>query len=188
MLLQARSSTAEGSVKYKNLFGYGDIWDGSLSYGSDNAAEVSAGLCMPRFKGLVTPVTARAYLLSQDWLKFSSYKERSLGLSLGLFASKHHEVNYSLGWRILTDPSQMSSSTIRRQLGHSLISSLKYTFRVDKRDSYIRPTQGYAFVSISQVGGLVPDSRALRYLRQVCFYTCRCVIPVLVFLLFFIMF
>ncbi|KAH7548337.1 hypothetical protein JRO89_XS14G0104300 [Xanthoceras sorbifolium] len=162
----AKSSTVEGSLKYKNFFGYGDIWDGSLAYGFDRSAEVSAGVYLPRFKGLVTPVTARVSLLFQDLLKFSSYKEQSLGFSLGLFSTKHHDLAYNLAWRTLTDPSQMSSMSVRRQLGHNLLSSLKYTLKFDKRNSTVRPTQGYAFVSTTQVSGLAPDSRSLRFLRQ----------------------
>ncbi|KAK8629633.1 hypothetical protein V6N13_078466 [Hibiscus sabdariffa] len=163
---EAGSSTVEGSLKYKNLFGYGDLWDGSLAYGYDHSTELSAGLYLPRFEGLVTPVTARAYLLSQDWLKFTSYKERSMGLSLGLFSSEHHDVAYNIAWRTLTDPSQVASRSVRRQLGHNLLSSLKYTFKVDRRNSTMRPTRGYAFFSTTQLGGLVPNNRSLRFLRQ----------------------
>ncbi|GAA0142900.1 hypothetical protein LIER_03698 [Lithospermum erythrorhizon] len=68
-------------------------------------------------------MTARVSLLSQDWLKFSSYKEQALGLSLGLLSSENHDLSYSLSWRTLSDPSQMSSRTVRRQLGHSLVSA-----------------------------------------------------------------
>ncbi|KAK9283362.1 hypothetical protein L1049_011604 [Liquidambar formosana] len=60
----------------------------------------------------------------------------------------------------------MSSRSVRRQLGHGLLSSLKYTFKIDRRNSPVRPTRGYAFVSTSQIGGLVPDNRSLRFLRQ----------------------
>lgn len=114
-------------------------------------------------------MTARVFLQSQDWLKFSSYKEQSLGLSLGLFSIRHHDLVYNLAWRTLTDPSHMSSNTVRRQLGHDFLSSLKYTFKFDKRNSPLRPTRGYAFVSTTQIGGLAPDSRCLRFLRQVWF-------------------
>ncbi|KAK9282868.1 hypothetical protein L1049_011093 [Liquidambar formosana] len=76
---EARSWSLEGSLKWKNLLGYGDIWDGSLAYGWDQTSELSAGVALPRFKGLVTPMQARISLLSQDWLKFSSYKEQSVG-------------------------------------------------------------------------------------------------------------
>ncbi|KAF8394881.1 hypothetical protein HHK36_018818 [Tetracentron sinense] len=163
---EARSWSLEGSLKLKNLFGYGDLWDGSWAYGWDQTSEISAGVSLPRFKRLVTPVMARVSLLSQDWLKFSSYKEQLFGLSLGLVSTRHHDLAYNLTWRTLTDSSQMSSRSIRRQLGHSLLSSLKYTFKIDRRDSPLRPTRGYAFVSTSQIGGLAPDSRSLRFLRQ----------------------
>ncbi|KAL7184266.1 hypothetical protein ACSBR2_026424 [Camellia fascicularis] len=163
---EARSWSLEGSLKLKNLFGFGDLWDGSLAYGWDQTSEVSAGVSLPRFKRLATPMLARVTLLSQDWLKFSSYKERALGLSLGLLSSRNHDLAYNLSWRTLTDPSQMASTSIRRQLGHGLLSSLKYTFKIDTRNSHLRPTRGYAFVSTSQISGLVPDYRSLRFLRQ----------------------
>jgi outer membrane protein insertion porin family len=137
-----------------------------LAYGPNQTSEVSAGVFLPRFRGLSTPVLARVSLLSQDWQEFSSYKERSMGLSLGLFSTRHHDLAYNLGWRTLTDPSQMSSRSVRRQLGHSLLSSLKYTFKIDRRNSPVRPIKGYAFVSTTQVGGLAPDHRSLRFLRQ----------------------
>lgn len=167
MLSRARSWSLEGALKFKNLFGYGDLWDGSLAYGWDQTSEVSAGVSLPRFKRLVTPLTARVFLLSQDWLKFSSYKERSLGLSLGLMSLRNHDLAYNLSWRTLTDPSQLASRSVRRQLGHGLLSSLKYTFKIDRRNSPVRPTRGYAFVSTSHLGGLTPDSRSLRFFRQV---------------------
>ncbi|KAI3778039.1 hypothetical protein L2E82_07010 [Cichorium intybus] len=163
---EARSWSLEGSLKLKNLFGYGDLWDGSLSYGWDQTSEVSAGVSLPRFMRLFTPVMARVSLLSQDWLKFSSYKEQALGLSLGLLSTKNHDLAYNLSWRTLTDPSQMASESIRRQLGHGLLSHLKYTFKIDKRNSPLRPTRGFAFVSSSQLGGIFPDYRSLRFVRQ----------------------
>ncbi|KAL0317047.1 UNVERIFIED_CONTAM: hypothetical protein Sangu_2119000 [Sesamum angustifolium] len=163
---EARSWSLEGSLKLKNLFGYGDLWDGSVAYGWGQTSEVSTGFSIPRFKGISTPLSARISLLSQDWLKFSSYKEQALGLSLGLLSTGNHDLSYNLSWRTLTDPSQMSSHTVRRQLGHSLLSALKYGFRIDQRDSPMRPTRGHAFVSTTQIGGLFPDLRSLRFIRQ----------------------
>ncbi|XP_022733568.1 uncharacterized protein LOC111287342 [Durio zibethinus] len=172
---EAKSSSVEGSIKYKNLLGYGDLWDGSIAYGFDHSAEVSAGVYLPRLKALVAPMTARAYLLTQDWLNFSSYKERSIGLSLGLFSNRYHNLDYHLALRNLADPSQMSSSSVRRQLRHNLLSSLKYTLKIDRRNSLVRPTRGYAFVSKTQIGGLAPDSHSLRFLRQE--FDLQCAIP-----------
>lgn len=161
----------EGALKLKNLFGYGDIWDGSLAYGWGQSSEVSAGVFLPRFKGIPTPLSARIFLSSEDWLKFSSYKERALGCSLGLLSVGKHDLSWNLSWRTLTDPSRMASHDVRRQLGHSLVSALKYTFKLDRRDSPMRPTKGYAFVSTTQIGGLFPDIRSLRFIRQVFCYS-----------------
>ncbi|XP_072997881.1 uncharacterized protein [Typha latifolia] len=163
---ESRAWTLEGSLKLKNLLGYADIWDASGAYGWDQASEISAGISLPRFKAIPTPLMARVSLLSQDWLKFSSYKESLMGLSFGLLSTTHHDLIYNLTWRTLTDPSRMSSKSIRRQLGHNLLSSIKYTYKIDRRDSHLRPTRGYAFLSSSHVGGLGPDSRSLRFFRQ----------------------
>ncbi|CAI9774918.1 unnamed protein product [Fraxinus pennsylvanica] len=163
---EARSWSLEGSVKLKNLFGYGDLWDTSVTYGWGQASEVSAGLSVPKLRAFSTPLTARISLLSRDLLKFSSYKERAFGMSLGLVSSGNHNLSYDLSLCTLSDPSQMSSPTVRRQLGQGLLSALKYTFKIDQRDSPLRPTRGHAFVSNTQIGGLVPDFRSLRFIRQ----------------------
>ncbi|KAG6479442.1 hypothetical protein ZIOFF_062908 [Zingiber officinale] len=160
------SWSLEGSLKLKNLLGYGDIWDASGAYGFDQTSEISVGVALPRFKAISTPITTRISLLSQDWLKFSSYKEHLLGLSVGLISTKKHDLAYSLTWRNLLDPSRMSSKAIRSQLGHSLLSSIKYTYKIDHRDSNVRPTRGYAFQSSSHIAGLGPDSKLLRFFRQ----------------------
>jgi len=171
---QARTWSLEGSLKLKNPVGYADIWDLSGSYGWDQTTELSAGLSLPRFKALPTPLSARISLFSQDWLKFSSYKERLLGVSFGLLSTKNHDLAYNLTWRHLTDPSHMASKSVRRHLGHSLLSSIKYTYKLDHRDSQMRPTKGHAFLSTTQVGGLGPDSKSLRFIRQVRFFCFSC--------------
>ncbi|ONK61829.1 uncharacterized protein A4U43_C08F34020 [Asparagus officinalis] len=163
---EAKTWSLEGSLKLKNPFGYADIWDLSGSYGWDQTTEVSAGVSLPRFKAIPTPLSARVSLLSQDWLKFSSYKEHLLGVSFGLLSTRNHDLAYSLTWRHLTDPLRMASKSTRRQLGHSLLSSIKYTYKLDRRDSQMRPTKGYAFLTSTQVSGLGPDSKALRFIRQ----------------------
>lgn len=148
------------------MFGFGDIWDASGVYGWNQTTELSTGISLPRFKSLSTPISARISLLKQDLLKLSSYKEHLMGLSVGLISTRYHDLAYNLTWRTLKDPSRMASKSIRRNLGHSLLSSLKYTFKFDRRDSHLRPTSGYAFMSTSQIGG-IGDSKFLRFIRQV---------------------
>ncbi|KAK9025740.1 hypothetical protein V6N11_038597 [Hibiscus sabdariffa] len=89
---------------------------------------------------VVAPVTVRAYI--------------------------YQNLEYHLAWRNLAEPSQTSSSSIRTQLGHDYLSSLKYTLNVDKRNSLMRPTKGFVFVAKTHINGLAPDSQTLRFLHQ----------------------
>lgn len=159
---EARTWSLEESLKFKNLFGYGDIWDVSGAYGWDQISEISTGLSLPRFLALPTPQTARLSLLTQDWFKLSSYKEHLLGLSFGLLSTKHQDLSCNLTLRMLSDPSHISAESRRRQM----LSSLKYTYKIDNRDSNLRPTCGYAFRSTSHVGGLGADSGDSRFVQQ----------------------
>lgn len=163
---EAHAWTVEGSLKSRNWLGYGETWDGTGTYGWDKTSEMSAGLHYPRFKGLPASLMARLSLLTDDWIKYSSYKERILGLSVGLDSDENHSLSYSLKWRSLTDPSHGASRAIRRQLGHSLISSVASFYKIDKRDSQLRPTRGFAFASKSEIAGIGPDSRLVRFVRQ----------------------
>ncbi|WVZ71211.1 hypothetical protein U9M48_019825 [Paspalum notatum var. saurae] len=96
--------------------------------------------------------------LSGDLLK-SSLKEHLVGVSVALLSTMNHNLAYNLAWQTLTDPARMSSNSVQEQLGHRLLSSIRYTYKVDQRDSSIRPTRGYAFLSSSQLGGLAPGSK-----------------------------
>ncbi|XP_037426916.1 uncharacterized protein LOC119292185 [Triticum dicoccoides] len=150
---QTRSCSLKGSLKLKNLFGYCETWDASGAFELDQTIELSA------------PLVAQISFLSQDWFK-SSLKEHLMGVSVGLLSTMNHNISYNLAWRTLADPARISSNSIREQLGHSLLSSIKYAYKVDQRDSSIRPTRGYAFLSSSQVRGLAPESKYSRFVRQ----------------------
>ena len=166
-ILQAKSWTFDGSIKWKNLLGYAETWDSTVSYGYDGTTEMSTGLFYPRFKGFPVALLTRASVFSQDWLKYSSYTEQIVGISAGIVSDTRHDLSYNITWRTLQDPSHMASPSIRKQLGHSLLSSIKYTFKIDERDSVFRPMRGYAIRSSTQVAGIGPDNKLLRFVRQV---------------------
>ncbi|KAM3274131.1 hypothetical protein ACQJBY_043359 [Aegilops geniculata] len=162
---ETRSCSVEGSLRFKNLFGYCETWDASGLLGLDQTMELSVGALIPRIGPIPTPLMARVSFLSEDWLK-SSLREHLMGVSVGLLSTMNHNLAYNLSWKTIIDPARLSSSSIRDQLEHSLLSSIKYTYKIDQRDSSIRPTRGYAFLSSSQVGGLAPDSKNTRFVRQ----------------------
>ena len=51
-------------------------------------------------------------------------------------------VDYLLVWREIADPTRLASKSVRHQLGHSLKSSVSYTYQVDERDRPVRPGAG----------------------------------------------
>ncbi|KAL6871059.1 hypothetical protein ACP4OV_014907 [Aristida adscensionis] len=162
---QRRSCSLEGSMKLKNLFGYCETWDASGALQSDQTTELGAGVEMPRIGAIPTPLRARISFLSEGLLK-PSLKGHLMGISIGLLSTTNHNLSYNLAWRTLPDEAHTRSNSIQEQLGHSLLSYIKYAYKVDQRDSSIRPTRGYAFLSSSQIGGLVPGSICPRFLRQ----------------------
>ncbi|KAG0553430.1 hypothetical protein M758_12G011800 [Ceratodon purpureus] len=168
---ETKAWTLEGTVKYKNLGGHAETLDATGCYGLDTTSELSAGVIYPRFKGLPASLSTRVTLLTQDWQRYSSYRERLSGFSVGLVGDNQHDISYNLTWRDLKDPSRCASKSVRRQLGHSLLSAVKYTYKRDDRDSAFRPRRGVAFISTTQIAGLGPDSRLLRFARQVTVLT-----------------
>jgi outer membrane protein insertion porin family len=163
---ETKAWTLEGTVKYKNLAGLAETLDATGCYGLATTSELSAGVTYPRFKGLPASLATRLTLLTQDWQRYSSYRERLTGFSVGLVGDNQHDISYNLTWRDLKDPSRSASKSVRRQLGHSLLSAVKYTYRRDTRDSVFRPRRGIAFISTTQIAGLGPDAKLLRFARQ----------------------
>lgn len=138
-----------GSIEWKNLLGYGETWDGTGNYGCDGNYEMSAGLHFPRYKGLPTALVTRAAFFTPDWLKFSSYKMRLAGISVGLLSDKHQDLSYNLTWQTLQDSDHSD--------GQVLLPIVKYAFKIDERDSVLRPTRGYAFRIATQLAGVGLD-------------------------------
>lgn len=154
------------SIKLKNLLGYADIWDISTSYGWDQSPELSAGLILPVIKYMPSPFVARISLFPQELFNRQSYKDRLMGLSFGLISTLNHNLSYDLSWRILSDPTRVQPHLIQHWLSNGMLNSIKYTYNVDVRDSLVRPTCGYAFLSSSQIG-FAPTNWRSWFFRQV---------------------
>eukprot|EP00250_Pteridium_aquilinum_P011266 c19948_g1_i1 orf=164-1660(+) len=131
-----------GSVKWKNMLGYGETWDGAGSYGWDGDHELSAGLYLPRFRRVPNALVTRVAVSTPEWLKLASYRVRIAGVSVGLFSDNYQDLSYNLTWQDDDSPD-----------GPGLLPSLKYSFKIDERDSVSRPTRGYAFRFATQFLG-----------------------------------
>lgn len=137
---------------WRNLLGYGETLDGTGSYGWDGDHEFSAGFHLPRFKRLPNALIARVAVSMPEWLKLSSYKVRFTGVSVGLFSDTYQDLSYNLTWQPLQDDDCAD--------GPGLLPSLKYSVKIDERDSMSRPTRGYAFRFATQFSGSGSDVSA----------------------------
>ncbi|CAI7884708.1 unnamed protein product [Closterium sp. NIES-53] len=59
------------------------------------------------------------------------------------------------------------SPAVQRDLGHSLLSAVRYVYSIDKRDSQVRPRTGYAMRATTELAGLGTDPKLISFLRQV---------------------
>jgi outer membrane protein insertion porin family len=67
----------------------------------------------------------------------------------------------------LQDPTGKAGRSVRRQLGHSLLSSLTHTYTLENRDSRLRPTEGWGVRVTSQLAGLGLDANMVRFVKEV---------------------
>ncbi|CAI5967497.1 unnamed protein product [Closterium sp. NIES-64] len=58
------------------------------------------------------------------------------------------------------------SPAVQRDLGHSLLSAVRYIYSIDKRDSQVRPRTGYAMRATTELAGLGTDPKLVSFLRQ----------------------
>ncbi|KAJ3680880.1 hypothetical protein LUZ60_015369 [Juncus effusus] len=155
-------------LKLKNLLGFGDIFDVSTSYGSYRPTELGFGLSLPRFKSVPTPLMARISFSPRDLFSLSSYKNPLTGLSLGLISTLNHTLQYDLTIRsLIRDPLRKKPHrSVKDWMENGVLNSVKYSYKIDERDSSTRPKSGYAFLSSSQIGGFWPNNLGSRFFRQ----------------------
>eukprot|EP00850_Spirogloea_muscicola_P004496 SM000019S05040 [mRNA] locus=s19:661435:664974:+ [translate_table: standard] len=164
--LQGREQTVEGNAKLRNAAGYCESVDAGVAYGQETRNAYRVALDLPRFRGLPAALRTRAFQAWRDWERTSSHTELQRGLSVAL-AAEEHSIGYELTWRDTEDASACASRAIRRQLGHTLASSVKYSYVRERRDSAARPMRGYALSFTSELGGIGLSPYLLHYFRQV---------------------
>eukprot|EP00897_Mesotaenium_endlicherianum_P001726 jgi/Mesen1/1581/ME000134S00703 len=163
--VQGREQSVEGSAKLKNFLGYCEMLDVNAARGDAYSSSYSVGVELPFVGQLPAQVNLRAARMWRDWQRRSSHTQQLRGATLTV-RSGGHEAGYELTWRDNRDGSGLASGAIRRQLGHSLLSALKYSYTVERRDSLLRPTRGWAFRSTSELAGVGADRHLVRYFKQ----------------------
>ncbi|KAJ3059737.1 hypothetical protein HDU98_004219, partial [Podochytrium sp. JEL0797] len=117
-------------------------------------------------------IVLNAFKLNKSMNLYSSYSQQDSGVSAKfkvIFESTldHiwgavHEFGYEAAWRRLFDLGSNASTTVRKDAGHSLKSSLSYLGILDKRDDQLLPTRGYYVKSLLEGAGLGGDVNHLK--------------------------
>lgn len=118
----------EGKVKLNNALGYVEQLEAQASMGSQRSVTCELIATQQRLFGGTTLLEGRLGQTSRSFGRHSSFSEQLRGVSATLVQGAHSG-EYELAWRQLTDPSRSSSHEVRQQLGHSLKSSLKHTYK-----------------------------------------------------------
>ena len=160
---QGDEGSLEGTGKLNNALGYLEQLEAHGKLGSQHSVTCELIATQHRLFGGAVMLEGRLGQTNRSFQRHSSYSEQLRGVSATL-VNGAHSGEYELAWRQLTDPSRSASNAVREQLGHSLKSSLKHTYKVDRRDNPFKPTAGWALRTTSELAGVGP-SDLLRFCR-----------------------
>ncbi|KAI8805052.1 surface antigen-domain-containing protein [Cladochytrium replicatum] len=112
-------------------------------------------------------VELSAFKTDRSHLVFSSFQERSQGLSAKYLISRtrlgDHELKWNGEWRQNHGLSPTASWSIRNEAGHSLKSALSHTWVRDTRDDVALPTRGSYLKLLQEWSGIGGDTNHLKW-------------------------
>lgn len=165
--VQGTEGSVEASLNLNNPLGYAEQVTLGCEYGSQNTNVYSLGVSKPRPGGTPALLDLRLHQLFHNYQPWSSYTELLRGGVVTLASEDgRHALSYELGWRRLAAPKRAASRAVLSQLGDSLKSAIKYTFRDDTYDNATYPTSGWGVRSTTEVAGLGAGAGLLRFAKQ----------------------
>ena len=163
---QSGEGSAEFSAGLNNAFGFAEKLDVEVLQGHERSSTYGFAWAQPRVFGADADVTARAYQQVSCSKRLSSFDETARGVSVTAVGGGPARLEYQLVFREIADPTRLASKAIRHQLGHSLKSSLAYSYVVDTRDAPTRPTAGALYRFRSELAGIGADPQMTRFFKQ----------------------
>ncbi|KAI9262383.1 surface antigen-domain-containing protein [Phascolomyces articulosus] len=147
-----------GSVTVRNVFGGAEMLESSASFGTRNSSAFQFALSKPIRGSPDAKFDINAHSVVQNNTLYSSYEEVAKGAGLryrGVSRYGYHEVGLDCTWRNIDRIADTASMSIRQQAGHSLKTSLRHVYMLDRRDDLLLPSSGH-YVKCSQelAGGL----------------------------------
>ena len=135
---QSGEGSAEFSAGLNNAFGFAEKLDVEVLQGHERSSTYGFAWAQPRVFGADADVTARAYQQVSCSKRLSSFDETARGVSVTAVGGGPARLEHQLVFREIADPTRLASKAIRHQLGHSLKSSLAYSYVADTRDAPTR--------------------------------------------------
>ncbi|KAJ2359358.1 hypothetical protein IWW50_000413 [Coemansia erecta] len=155
--------TAGVTGRLNNIWGGGEALEANYTRGSKTQAAFMGALTVPVRADPQRQAELSATQAAVDSRPYSAHTEvrRTLGAAYraSAFDGTSHELRYSAAWREICNLGAAASPTLRSEAGHTLKSSVAYTFTRDDRDSRIVPTQGNLVRATAELAGLLGDVR-----------------------------
>ena len=159
------------SIRERNLLGRGQDLRLGLTF-SSRRQEIDLSFTEPYFLDRDIAAGFDVFRKSIDFQDESSFDQETVGASLRanytVAEDLRHGVVYTLRQDKISNVKDIASRLIREQAGTSLTSSIGHNLTYDKRDSAIKPTDGYRIQFGQEAAGLGGD---VHYLKHTLTYT-----------------
>lgn len=161
------------SIRERNLLGRGQNLRLGLTF-STRRQEIDLNFTEPYFLDRDIAAEFDLFRKNVDFQDESSFDQDTLGTSLRanytIAEDLRHGLKYTLRQDKISNVDDGASRFIKEQEGTSTTSSVGHTLAYDKRDSRIKPTEGY-FINLGQdVAGLGGDVHFLRHTLTYSYY------------------
>ena len=164
-------SSADGvlgniSISERNLLGRGQDLRLGLT-GSVRRQEIDLSFTEPYFLDRDIAAGFDVFRTTLDFQDTSSFDQASVGTSLrsnyAIAEDLRHGVKYTLRQDKISNVDDTASRLIREQEGTSVTSLVGQSLSYDKRDSRLKPTEGYSIQFGQDIAGLGGDVHYLRH-------------------------
>ncbi|KAG2191701.1 hypothetical protein INT47_011362, partial [Mucor saturninus] len=141
-----------GSITLRNVFGGAELLETVASFGTRNSSSFQFTLGKPVNASPDSNIDFNAHRVLCNNTLTSSYEELARGAGLRyktLSRFGYHELSYDMTWRSIDRVSPSASLSIRKEVGHSLKSSINHVFVRERRDDMLLPSNGH-YLRLSQ--------------------------------------
>ena len=154
------------SIRERNLMGRGQDLRLGLTI-SARRQEIDLSFTEPYFLDRDIAAGFDVFRTTADFQDESSFDQRTVGTSLRsnytIAEDLRHGVKYTLRQDTISRVDSSASRLIREQAGTFITSSVGHNLNYDKRDSRLKPTEGYSIKFGQEVAGLGGDVHYLKH-------------------------